>query len=557
MDIDQTNKSNVVAGRQVLRDSALPENIQLMNTWINECLPSHPECQYLGDSLLPTRVINVATDGQDPYLKVSHGRKGRYVALSYCWGTTTAAFTTTADTLPERLQRIPLASLPKTLLDAVVVTRALGVRYLWIDALCILQSRWEDDQEHIADWQIEGANMGNVYSNAWLTIAAASAGDKGDGLFMPRNLKERKCKVPIKAGGKEVDFAYLKLISYNSPLELDRRAWTFQEWILSSRILGFTAEQIKCHCRTSEVWEDGQYQRNGQDLRQILTTPKSPEESGNGPRLLELLHAWYGCLADFSERNISFMRDRLPAISGLVQLLRQQLPGEYYAGVWKTDIHRGLLWRSDQKVHFGRHLGPSWSWASRAGRISLPFSPTYSENYECSMEEYEEWLGQKKDFKTEILEVEMQYAAPKYESTGIVEHGILRVRGPTRESWVAMADDIRGEGSGWYEYLEREYYDSSGIDGETVLDLISGSALLLFDGSETQDNTLEKVVGIGYFDDSGKDVKSAICLLLTESEGLLLKKRKDNGEQFERIGIFSVYKDAWFEECEARDISII
>src|SRR5690349_12172702 len=211
MDIDQTNSSDIVAGRQVLRDPALPENIQLMNKWINECLPSHPECQYNGDRLLPTRVINVATDGQDPYLEVSHGRKGRYVALSYCWGTTTP-FTTTADTLPERLQGIRLGSLPKTLHDAIVVTRALGVKYLWIDALCILQARWEGDQEHIADWQIEGANMGNVYSNAWLTIAAASAGDKGDGLFLPRNVKERKCKVPIKASGNEIDFAYVKLI---------------------------------------------------------------------------------------------------------------------------------------------------------------------------------------------------------------------------------------------------------------------------------------------------------------------------------------------------------
>jgi hypothetical protein len=61
------------------------------------------------------------------------------------------------------------------------------VRYLWIDSLCIVQESFDD-------WSREAAQMGNVYHNAYLTIAAVSACDSGEGCFMPGDFrKERPC----------------------------------------------------------------------------------------------------------------------------------------------------------------------------------------------------------------------------------------------------------------------------------------------------------------------------------------------------------------------------
>lgn len=66
--------------------------------------------------------------------------------------------------------------LPRTFQDAVITTRAIGIQYLWIDSLCIIQ----DD---LGDWRQESSKMAEVYTNAWLTIAASYARDSTEGLF--------------------------------------------------------------------------------------------------------------------------------------------------------------------------------------------------------------------------------------------------------------------------------------------------------------------------------------------------------------------------------------
>ena len=60
-----------------------------------------------------------------------------YAALSYCWGSV-QGLTTTCATLHERSTGIPWHSLPETFKDALVLCRALGIEYLWVDSLCII-----------------------------------------------------------------------------------------------------------------------------------------------------------------------------------------------------------------------------------------------------------------------------------------------------------------------------------------------------------------------------------------------------------------------------------
>lgn len=123
-------------------------------------------------SYLPTRLIDIGSHAQDPRLTLTHDVEvtdPRYLALSHCWGTTMPqSATTTLATMAERLERIPLDSLPRTFVDFTRIARNLGVQYVWIDSMCIIQDSRED-------WEKEAAQMASVYSNAYCTIAASGS----------------------------------------------------------------------------------------------------------------------------------------------------------------------------------------------------------------------------------------------------------------------------------------------------------------------------------------------------------------------------------------------
>jgi hypothetical protein len=87
---------------------------------------------------------------------------------------------TTTDNLKAHLQGITFRKMPKSIQDAVVLTRELGFRYIWVDALCIVQDSRED-------FLREAAVMGDVYSLAALTIAAKDSADCSGGCFRRRS----------------------------------------------------------------------------------------------------------------------------------------------------------------------------------------------------------------------------------------------------------------------------------------------------------------------------------------------------------------------------------
>jgi hypothetical protein len=144
----------------------------------------------------------------------------RYVALTYCWGKT-QNFITTLENLEGLKERIPWEKLPQTIKDAITVTRRLGIRYFWVDALCIIQDSPED-------WEAESMRMADVYGGAFLTISAASGPDVHHGLT--RQTVGSKPEYPLQSD------------------PLYSRAWALQERILSPRILIFGSDQIYWEC---------------------------------------------------------------------------------------------------------------------------------------------------------------------------------------------------------------------------------------------------------------------------------------------------------------------
>lgn len=129
---------------------------------------------------MPTRVLDVGDGSHSPRLYETHGARSAFVALSHRWGTKHVEYkslSTTSANFRAHCHEIPLDSLPKTFRDAVLVTRGLGLRFLWIDSLCIIQDSKED-------WDFEASRMAKVYNNAYLTIAADLAPHPNVGLFV-------------------------------------------------------------------------------------------------------------------------------------------------------------------------------------------------------------------------------------------------------------------------------------------------------------------------------------------------------------------------------------
>ena len=187
---------------------------------------------------MPTRVLAICEDGTRPSVRLveTRGRGGRYIALSHCWGSTgNRPLRTTARNLESHQDGIPFENLPKTFQDCVEFSQCMGIRYVWIDSLCIIQ----DDHQ---DWLSEAAKMRDVYKNAALVVGASGAKDSTEGLFITNRPRGRIFRLPYRVNGKiQGTFNMTQLYGqwdlFTGPLE--KRAWTLQERYLARHFLAF------------------------------------------------------------------------------------------------------------------------------------------------------------------------------------------------------------------------------------------------------------------------------------------------------------------------------
>jgi hypothetical protein len=160
------------------------EQAEIALKWLRDCNESHPQCAALStkDFRLPTRLIRV-NGPTDSLAQVVDTREdlttGPYITLSYCWGQSITTRLLLAN-LDEMKTGFPIDSLPKTLRDAIAFTRKLGISYLWIDSLCIIQ-------DSKTDWEAEAIRMGEVYGQSYCNLAATNSSDSDGGLFWDEN----------------------------------------------------------------------------------------------------------------------------------------------------------------------------------------------------------------------------------------------------------------------------------------------------------------------------------------------------------------------------------
>ena len=407
-----------------------PECYEQIKEWIAECEANHPRCGPRGresrDEMvpLPTRLIDVnpTPNGLSPFLLETQGALGRYVALSYMWGNG-LPLKLTKQNLNAFKSSIPWGKIPKTLQDAMIITHRVGLRYIWIDSLTIIQ----DDRN---DWEVEAKKMADVYSNAYFTISAAESIDCHYGILNRRDAsiehiqvwpplpdqKEDEVKIvysdellPGRIYARRMWSRYLRL------WPVDKRAWTFQERILSPRVLCYSRDEIvwSCRCATAtELWPwldptpgmdalaralglDSLFNIDEGSFVEIMTlVPRFSdadeiEEYISDPDNIKeyLSDLWCKVVEQYTTRHLTFLSDKLPAIFGVAAALRSDPMrarhlGAYHGGIFEGTLPRALAWRtipSDKRQFTYQGIStscqaPTWSWASVESYVLFVFN---------------------------------------------------------------------------------------------------------------------------------------------------------------------------------------
>ncbi|EQB52770.1 hypothetical protein CGLO_07576 [Colletotrichum gloeosporioides Cg-14] len=325
---------------------------------------------------MPTRLIYVGNT-RDPSLCLIETRDskvdGRYVALSHCWGVLNKEqrLCTYAGNIETFKKKIPFKILPSTFQDAVTVTRALGVSYLWIDSLCIIQ----EDKE---DWRSQAARMEDVFSSAYCTIAASSSTSSLDG-FIAKRAQRAAVGIQTSQGPLYLAEAIDDFETHVEKGVLNTRGWVLQERALSRRTVHFTSTQMywECgegvHCETLAELGNRQSMFLGDSNFPTYGLEYYRDER---IRLVQYLYQVYSGL------SLTKSHDRSKAILGLQKRLGSTFKSKAMYGVISKYFERTCLWQADvpgslSQIHYeSSQTVPSWSWMAVMGRIrymDIPF----------------------------------------------------------------------------------------------------------------------------------------------------------------------------------------
>lgn len=401
--------------------------------WLRECMLEHDSCNEVNvpKEWSPNRLIDVGPSPPFPDIIKLKQTKGwqapiRYAALSHCWGATQPRKLLQSN-LHEFMNGIFLADLPRSFQEAAYTTRKLGIQYLWIDSLCIIQDSSED-------WNMESSLMANIYGGCLLNIAAAASNDCTGGLFQNRPSSYLgPCLISMESQNDALVSRY-QLWDENvwhaefETAKLNTRAWVMQERMLSPRTLAFAKAQLFWECRCNRASEEfpSEYPIELFEKRQRYFEQPNLH---NRLKLHDLNHhadsrlgdnhiprvslAWHNLVMLYSRKDMTFEEDKLVAISGLAVLFSQKMGIDYFAGLWKFTLLSDLLWEVNvDKYVRDRPLtyrAPSWSWAS----------------VECPVKYLPGWI---KSEKVTVIDIKIQ-RAPGNNQFGRVKGGFLRLQG--------------------------------------------------------------------------------------------------------------------------------
>ncbi|CAK7218900.1 hypothetical protein SBRCBS47491_003662 [Sporothrix bragantina] len=432
-----------------------------------------------------------------------------YIALSHCWGHNPIPTQTLQTNKSTRLQNIPWAELTQTFQDVITLSRRLGIFFVWIDSLCIVQ----DDTK---DWAYEASQMASIYQHAYLTVAATAATNGSVGLFSGCRQAIHSYK-GTTAVTKAPFTVYARPVLDHTPfrrpdinggrggrLPLLTRGWCFQEQLLCPRVVHFTAEELVWDCFAGTHCECAQ--NDGYDMKRQLglsigdmsnerSNERSEDQKNNQERYKrlhgQLSKAWSDAIEQYTYRSLTFVEDRLPALSGLAAFYAQlatgnrnaigslgepsstsnssssfssstpstSVLGKYLAGLWEKDLPFSLLWVSK----YGEGQRPRQSASSSSSSSTSPSSsdkpiscpPTWSwasvENRIISFQRWSPPTAPGMEARTQVLDTVIFPSTS--DPRGIVSGGRLTLRGPVARLRLQQLL-IRPPSSGNYEYMQ-------------------------------------------------------------------------------------------------------
>jgi Heterokaryon incompatibility protein (HET) len=348
----------------------IPHSIEHTSCW-KAAETITPSCPHPKTPPLPSRVIDVGTTGDKGKVKLhiaSLVERQDYTALSYCWGGPQPVLLTT-ENLPRMRENIPFDSLPNTIQDAIKVTRGLGIQFLWIDALCIIQEG--DDEDKLREIGV----VGRLYKNATVTIFAASAKSVSEGFLQPRPTHASHL-LPLACPDGRQGIAQLILNATHNPMNpLNTRGWTLQESLLSPRKLIYGEKELVWDCEMELEFPTSFF-----DLSWSFHLPRETFEPNSRLSIPKAHEIWGSVVYESTGRRLSFPEDRLAAVTGVTAELQSVCQDECIFGLWHNNFIRQLCWvragppesASAALTEKGiLHCAPEWSWASRQFQTSF------------------------------------------------------------------------------------------------------------------------------------------------------------------------------------------
>lgn len=363
------------------------EITSFLNEEIQKC-PFSFDSHNGNTDFLPERLIDVGTNSlrlvEREAIISDPAERPQYCALSYCWGPGEDARSqtrTTRNNLQSHLEGLDFDALSPVLKDAVKTTRRLSIRYLWVDALCILQ----DD---MSDWRAHCSAMNEIYGTARVTLIAASSRTCREGFLNPKRpgvqIPYQSVRRPDISGSFMLYFTHafsevLYFINKNliNDLHSDlnfsqwaRRGWTFQEDALAGPRIVYGNAGVYFGQGNQYVCKNGPV---GSANPKFVTSLESKDE---------FHQTWANVLrryAAFTKSSFTNPTDVLPALSGLAKVFGNKLQTQYIAGHWVDRLHLSLLWTytsdtarrslDDITERHGEkpYLVPTWSCLTRGG----------------------------------------------------------------------------------------------------------------------------------------------------------------------------------------------